>query len=51
MQRQGIPSVLCEGLNMNNPEDVRYMLTQKYVDDYSDAVIESIVRQYNLIAK
>ena len=51
MQKQGIPSVLCEGLNMNNPEDVRYMMTQKYVDDYSEAVIESIVRQYNLIAK
>ena len=51
MTKQGIPSVLAEGINMFNEEDVRYMMTEKYADDYSQAVIDAIVQQYNLISK
>ena len=51
MTKQGIPSVLAEGINMFNEEDVRYMMTEKYANDYAEAVIEAIVKQYNLIAK
>ena len=51
MTKQGIPSVLAEGINMFNEEDVRYMMTEKYANDYAEAVIEAIVKQYNLIYK
>ena len=36
---------------MFNEEDVRYMMTEKYANDYAEAVIEAIVKQYNLIYK
>lgn len=49
MSKRGIPTVLCEGINMFNEEDVRYMLTEKYANDYAEAVIEAIVKQYNLV--
>ena len=51
MSKQGVPSVLCEGLNMYNETDIRYMMTEKYADDYSQAVIDAIVQQYNLISR
>lgn len=51
MSKQGVPSVLCEGLNMYNETDIRYMITEKYADDYSQAVIDAIVQQYNLISR
>jgi N-acetylmuramoyl-L-alanine amidase len=51
MTKQGIPSVLAEGINMFNEEDVQYMMTEKYANDYAEAVIEAIVKQYNLISK
>ena len=38
-------------INMFNEEDVRYMMTEKYANDYAEAVIEAIVKQYNLIYK
>lgn len=50
MSQNGIPSVLCEGTNMFNESDVRNMMTEKYANDYAEAVIESIVQQYNLIS-
>lgn len=49
MARKGIPTVLSEGINMFNEEDVRYMMTDKYANDYAEAVIDAIVKQYNLI--
>ena len=49
--KANIDTVLIEGLNMNNDQDIQYMLSSKYVNDYSESVVKAIVAQYKLIAK
>ena len=44
--RAGIEVVLVEGLFMSNKNDVKYMTTQQYVDEYGSAIADSILINY-----
>lgn len=44
--RAGIEAVLCEGLFMSNREDIAYMQTDQYAEEYGSAIADSILILY-----
>lgn len=44
--RAGVDVVLVEGLFMSNKDDVKYMQTQQYADEYGSAVADSVLIVY-----
>ena len=44
--RAGIDVILTEGLFMSNKDDVKYMKTPQYADEYGSAIVDSILIVY-----